>query len=388
MIPISYNVRSLTARKSSTLAAAIGVALVVFIFAAVLMLSEGIGRTLKSAGLEQNAIVIRKGSQSEMQSGIEDEKVSVLRSAQEVAQGTDGQPMVSGEVVVIITVPRNTGDGMANVSVRGLTEKGLALRDNVRIIQGRPAKPGTDEVVVGRALLGRLKGLELDQSMELKRNRAVRIVGVMAAGGSSIESEIWGDLDMVRSVFNREASVSSILVRLKEKNGLAAIATRMDADPRLGLEIKRETAYYEEQSQGLSVFISALGLVIAVFFSIGAMIGAMITMYAQIAARTREIGTLRALGFRRGRVLVSFLLESIILSVAGGLVGCLGALGMGFVKFTTINFQTFTEIVFSFTPTPAIMASSLVFATAMGIFGGLFPAVRASRVSPVQAMRG
>ncbi len=388
MIPVSYNIRSLAARRSSTVAAGVGVGLVVFIFAAVLMLSNGIGDTLKSAGLEKNAIVLRKGSQAEMQSGIEEEKVNVLRSATEVATGPNGQPLVSPEVVVIVTLPRASDEGVANVGVRGLTEAGLALRDGVRITRGRPARPGTDEVVIGRALVGRLKGLELDKPLELKRNRLVSVVGVMEAGGSSIESEIWGDLDTIRAIFAREGQVSSILVRLKEAAGLSAIATRMDADPRLGLEIKRETQYYEEQSQNLSVFINALGMIIAVFFSLGAMIGAMITMYAQIAARTREIGTLRALGFRRGRVLLSFLLESVLLSLAGGLIGCLGALGMGFVRFTTINFQTFTEVVFKFTPTPGIMVSSLVFATVMGLFGGIFPAVRASRVSPVQAMRG
>jgi putative ABC transport system permease protein len=221
----------------------------------------------------------------------------------------------------------------------------------------------------------------------VKRNRPVKVVGIFSAAGSSFESEIWGDLNTVRAIFNRQGSVSSVTLRLKDPGAFEALRMRIASDPRLGLEAKREPTYYEEQSQGLSIFIRALGLVIAVFFSVGAMIGAMITMYAQVAQRGREIGTMRALGFRRRNILLSFMLEAVLLSLGGGVLGLLGALGMSFVHFSTLSFQSFSEIVFRFMPTPGIFIASLIFASMMGLLGGFLPAIRASRVSPVAAMR-
>jgi len=212
-------------------------------------------------------------------------------------------------------------------------------------------------------------------------------VGVFSADRSSFESEIWGDLKSIQAILNRQGSVSSVTLRMKDPSAFEALRLRIENDPRLGLEVKREPTYYEEQSQNLSLFIKTVGLLIAVFFSVGAMIGAMITMYAQVAQRSREIGTLRALGFRARKILASFLLEAVLLSVVGGALGIVGALGMSFVRFSALNFQSFSEVVFHFTPTPQILIISLAFASLMGLFGGFLPAIRASRVSPAAAMR-
>lgn len=389
MIPISYNIRSLTTRSSSTLAAGFGIALVVFVFAAVSMLSAGIRDTLKSAGSDANAIIMRKSSQVELQSVVEGETLSLLRAAPEAAQGPNGA-MVTGEVVVLIALPRIGGapGAISNVGVRGTDAMSMELRPRVKLSEGRMFKPGTDEVIVGKSLIGKVEGLGLGKTVKLKATRSVTVVGVFSADGTSLESEMWADVDSLRSMFGRENSFSSITLRMKDKAAFDALQNRMAADPRLGLEAKREDVYYDEQSQGLATFISVLGTVIAVFFSIGAMIGAMITMYAQVAERGKEIGTLRALGFRRRKILLSFLLESVFLSLAGGVVGIIGAMFMGFVEFSTVNFATFSEVVFRFKPTPDVLVSSLIFAMVMGLLGGFLPALRAAKVSPVQAMRG
>jgi putative ABC transport system permease protein len=386
MIPISYNWRSLTARRSTTLAAAFGIALVVFVFASVLMLSNGIEETMRATGTPRNAIILRKGSQAEMQSGIEQAAVSVLRAAPEAAAAAQGT-LSTAEVVVLITATKSGTSGVTNVVVRGVSPESFQVHEKVKIVEGRNFTPGTDEVVVGRGIATRLVNVAVGQEISLQRNRSVKIVGLFSADGSSFESEIWGDLNTVRAIFNRQGSVSSVTLRLKDPNAFETLKTRIGSDPRLGLDVKRESAYYEEQSQGLSIFIRALGLVIAVFFSVGAMIGAMITMYAQIAQRGREIGTLRALGFRRRKILASFLLESVLLALAGGAIGILGALAMSFVRFSTISFQSFSEVVFRFSPTLGILGAALAFASVMGLLGGLFPAIRAARVAPVQAMR-
>jgi putative ABC transport system permease protein len=388
MIPISYNVRSLLARRSTTLASALGIALVVFVFASVLMLSHGIEETLRSSGSDKNAIVLRKGSQAEMLSSIEDQTVSILRASPEAQPEGSGTLSTAETVVLISAYKKDNPTAAANVVVRGVLPTSIQLRENVRIIDGRPFTPGTNEVIVGRGLVGRMQNLGMNQEYSLKANRPVKVVGVFEAGRSSFESEIWGDLDTVRSIFGRTGSVSSVTLRLREPSSFETMKARVESDPRLGLEVKREVTYYEEQSQGLSLFIRALGIMIAVFFSVGAMIGAMITMYAQVAQRGKEIGTLRALGFRRRTVLGSFLIESILLSLGGGALGVAGALCMGFVSFSTVSFSTFSEVVFGFRPTPQILMSALAFASTMGLLGGLFPAVRAAKVNPVQAMRG
>jgi putative ABC transport system permease protein len=258
----------------------------------------------------------------------------------------------------------------------------------VKIVEGRPAQPGSDEVIVGKAIAGRFKGLTVGGTFELRKNRPMKVVGIFADEGSSFESEVWGDLHTVRSAFGREGSVSSVRARLLAPSKVDSFKASIEQNPQLGLEVLRETEYYEKQSEGLTIFISALGISIAFLFSIGAMIGAMITMYGSIANRQREIGTLRALGFSKLSILTSFLLESICLALIGGGIGALASLAMSFVKFSIVNFASFSEMVFTFEPTPKIVIGSLVAAVVMGLCGGFFPAVRAARMNPINAMRG
>lgn len=388
MIPFRYNARSLLVRKTTTAATGLGIALVVFVMASALMLSAGIRKTLASSGRADNAIVLRKGSDAELNSTVEDPSVGVILAAPGVARDEKGNPVGVGEVTVVISLDKIGGEGMTNVQVRGVTERSLAFRPSARVTAGQAPRPGSDDVLIGKNLRGRFAGFEIGQSFELKKNRKVTVVGILEDDGSSYESEVWADIDAVRGAFGREGVVSAVRVRLASASAFEGFDVAVESDKNLGFEALRETEYYEKQSEGLTTFVTALGSVIAFFFSIGAMIGAMITMYGSIANRQREIGTLRALGFSRRGILLSFLLESALLSLGGGVVGAACASAMKFVTFSMINFATFSEMVFSFEPTPSIIAAALVSGAAMGILGGFFPAVRAARMSPVIAMRG
>jgi putative ABC transport system permease protein len=388
VIPISYNLRNLAVRKTTTIASASGLGLVVFVFASVLMLSNGIERTLGRSAAEDVAVVLRKGSDAELASGIEEPNVGLIKAMPEVARNASGAPIGVGEVVVVILLDKLGTDGVSNVQIRGVPDNVYELRPNAKIVAGKAAQPGSDEVVIGKAIQGRFKGLDLGQSFELKKNRAVRVVGVFDDGGSSYESEVWADLDTARTTFGREGYVSAVRVKLADAAKFDAFKTAVDQNRQLGLDVFRESAYYEKQSEGTRAFITALGTTIAVFFSFGAMIGAMITMYASIANRTREIGTMRALGFSKGSILLSFLIESLVLALIGGVLGALAAMPMGLVRFSTMNFASWSEIVFTFEPTPGILVGSMVLAGFMGLLGGFFPALRAAGTSPIKAMRG
>ncbi len=388
MIPVKYNLRNLAVRKTTSIAAGLGLGLVVFVFASVLMLSNGVQKTLGRSADPNVAVVLRKGSDAELASGIEDAQVGVMLANPGVAKGANGQPLASGELVLIILLDKLGTEDVSNVQVRGVPDNILEFRKDIRFVEGRAAKPGTDEVIVGKAISSRFKGLALGQSFELRKNRPVTVVGVFEDKGSSFESEVWGDVKTLGSAFGREGFVSSLKVRLESPTKFDGFKTALEQNPQLQVEVLRETDYYEKQSEGTSIFINAMGIVIAVFFSIGASIGAMITMYASIANRQREIATLRALGFSRMSILFSFLLESVVLAVAGGVVGAAASLGMSFVKFSTVNFASFSEITFTFEPTPKILGIALGVAIAMGLAGGFFPAVRAARMNLVQAIRG
>ena len=388
MIPLAYNLRNLTVRISTTVAAAGGLALVVFVFASVMMLSNGIKKTLGRSAQSDVAIVMRKGSDAELSSTIEETQVGLVLAARDVKKQPDGQPDGVGEVSLVILLDKLGADGVSNVAIRGVPDNVMLFRPNVKIVDGRPAQPGTDEVIIGKAIRGRFKGLDLGESFELRKNRPAKVVGIFADGGSAFESEIWGDLHTIRSAFGREGMVSSVRVRLQDTTRFDTFKMGIDQDPQLGLLVMRESEYYEKQSAGTSTFITAMGVMIGIFFSIGAMIGAMITMHASIANRQREIGTLRALGFSRLSILASFLIESMALALLGGAFGAAAAMCMGFVRFSTMNFASWSEIVFTFEPTPGIIATSMALAAVMGLVGGFFPAVRAARMNPILAMRG
>jgi putative ABC transport system permease protein len=305
-----------------------------------------------------------------------------------VKADAQGKPLGSAEVVVVAAMPKLGADGVTNVTIRGLSEAGIALRPDVHVVAGRPPKPGADEVMIGSRIRGRIEGLDLDQTFELKKNRPVRVVGVFDADGSSYESEVWGDAELVRQAYHREGIYSSVRVQLESPAMFDAFRAGIENDKRLGLQALRETAFYEKQSEGVATFVGALGTVVSVFFAAGAMIGGMITMYGAVASRQREIGTLRALGFSRTSVLTSFLLEAVILSLIGGAVGAAASMLMSFVHFSMVNMTSWSEMVFSFDPTARIMTIALVFACGMGLFGGLLPAIRAARTSPLKAIRG
>jgi len=387
MIPISYNVRNLAVRKATTVASASGIALVVFVLASSLMLSEGLRRTMATSGKADTAVVLRKGNNAELSSAIDDPTVGIVRSAPGVKAKSDGTPIAVAELMVVAFMETSDGKGRSNVQIRGVPSDVLDFRPEVRLVEGRPHKAGTDEVIVGKSISGRFKNLRLGDSFELRKNRPVKVVGVFEAAGTSFESEVWGDLDVLREAFGRRGVVSSVRVKLDSPSRFEGFETAIESDKRLGLDAIPEREFYEKQSEGTTLFITVMGVLIAVFFSVGAMIGATITMYAAVANRKREVGVLRALGFSRPMIVFSFLLESLLIALIGGGVGALCSLGMGFVSFSMMNFASWSEIVFRFTPTPEIIGKSLLFGGVMGVLGGFFPALRAAAVSPVEAMR-
>jgi putative ABC transport system permease protein len=387
MVPIQYNVRSLMVRKVTTLATAFGVALVVFVFAAALMLGEGVDRALATSGHADTAMILRDGSDSELASQVSHDRLNLLRERPEVSRG-DGESVI-GEIVVVITAEHSNGSGaISNVLVRGTPAAGITFRPEVKIVKGRLPRPGTTDVIVGESINGRFKGIELGKSFELRRNRPLEVVGVFSAKGTSYESEVWGDVDVIASALGRSSMVSSARVKLTSASQFATFKASLESDKQLGVEVLRETEYYKKQSEQTSSFLSGMGIAIAIMFSLAAMIGAAITMNGAVAHRTREIGTLRALGFSRRAILTSFVLESIVLALIGGVVGSVLVLVLGMVSFPVMNFQTFSEIVIGFHATPGIIGSSLFLSISMGLIGGMFPAIRAARVSPVEAMRG
>ena len=387
MIPFRYNIRSLLARKATTAATALGIALVVFVLATVLMASAGIDKTLGSSGRADNAVVLRKGSDAELNSNIDAASVGLILAAPGAKLNDKGAPVGVGEVVVVLALEKIGDPGFTNVLLRGVPDDALAFRSGARVTSGRSPKPGSDEALIGKRLQGRFKGFQVGQSFELRKNRQVSVVGIFEDDGSSFESEVWADIDTVRSGLGREGLVSSVRVRLESASKFEAFKGSVESDKNLGFEVMREPEFLEKQASGLRIFVTALGGVLAVFASVGAMVGAMITMYGSIASRQREIGTLRALGFPRWQILLAFMLECALLSVCGGTVGALAATGLRFGSFSMVNFTSWSEMVFTFQPTISVIATSLIAALAMGILGGFLPAIRAARVSPIQAMR-
>ena len=384
-VPLSYSLRNLWARKLTTVLTAGGMALVVFVFAAVLMLDAGLRAALVATGQPDNIVVTRRSAGTEVQSAIDRQQAAVIESQPEIALGTGGAPMLSKETVVLIAIPKRDSGVPTNVTIRGLGSEGLRLRPQVRIAQGRLYRPGSAEIVVGKSIAERFDGVGVGESLRFG-GRDWTVVGTFDAGGSAFDSEVWGDGEQLMQSFRRPV-FSSVVAKLSDPAAFDALKARLESDPRLTVDVKRERTFYEEQSAALSNFISILGLTLSVIFSIGAMIGAMITMYAAVATRTMEIGTLRALGFRRGGILGAFLAEAVFLALVGWLAGLAFASLMQLVQISTLNWQSFSELAFRFTLTPRIVVQSLVFALVMGIAGGFLPALRAARMSIVDALR-
>ncbi len=384
-IPFSYTLRNLWTRKLTTLLTAGGMALVVFVFATVLMLEEGLRKTLVDTGSYDNVIVIRRSAQTEVQSAIDRAQASLIESQPEVALGADGERMVSKETIVLVNLNKRDSDKPTNVMVRGVGPRSLTLRPQVKIIAGRMFRPGASEIVAGRNAAERFKGAGIGETLWFGQ-REWQVVGTFDAGKSGFDSEIWGDADQLMQAFRRPI-YSAMVFKLNDTAQFDALKARLESDQRLTIEAKRETVFYADQSDALATFIRYLGVTLSIIFSVGAIIGAMITMYASVASRTAEIGTLRALGFRQSSVLAAFLLEALLLGVVGGCVGLFLASFMQLFTISTMNFQSFSELAFSFTLTPAITVKTLLFAMVMGVVGGFLPAVRASRLRIVDALR-
>jgi putative ABC transport system permease protein len=330
-------------------------------------------------------MVLRQGAGAEINSAIERGQAAVLSTLPGIATDALGRPLLSAEPVVLINLPKRSNGKPSNVTVRGTSDIGLQLRPGVRIVEGRMFRPGTSEIVVGRSTADGFAGVDVGASLRFA-GRDWLIVGRYDSGRSGFDSEIWGDAEQMAQAFRR--TVFSIVVfRLADSSLFDSVKDRIDADPRLKLEAKPEIRFYAEQSEALATFINILGLSLAVIFSIGAVVGAMITMFAAVAQRTGEIGTLRALGFRRGAVLAAFLLESLLLSAIGGVLGLAAASAMQAVDVSTTNFQTFAELAFRFVLTPTIAWQALAFALAMGVVGGFIPAWRAARLQIVDCLR-
>ena len=384
-IPLAYVLRNLWTRRLTTALTAGGLALVVFVFAAVLMLDAGLKQTLVTTGEYDNAVAIRKGSETEIQSGIGRDQANVVEMNPAIALDADARRMVSKETVVLISLSKRGAQKPSNVVIRGVGPAGFALRPQVKLTAGRIFAPGSAEIVVGSNIVSGFSGTRIGDSLRFAQ-REWTVVGTFDAGASGFDSEIWGDADQLMQAFRRIA-YSTMVVRLADPQAFDRFREEVNGDPRLTLEIKREQTFYSDQSRALSTFINILGLTLTVIFSIGAMIGAMITMYASVSSRVAEIGTLRALGFRRSNVLAAFMLESLFLGLVGGLMGLAAASLMQFASFSTTNFQTFADLSFRFMLTPGIVASTLGFALAMGLIGGFLPALSAARLQIVDSLR-
>ncbi len=384
-VPLTYIARNLWVRRVTTALTAAGMALVVYVFATVLMMSEGIRSTLVATGQADNVMVLRKGAGAEINSGISRDQAAVLQTLPGLALGATGQPQLSKEPVVLNNLPKRSNGKASNVTMRGTSDTGLALRPQVRISQGRMFRPGSSEVIAGGAIARGFEGVQLGASLRFG-GRDWQVVGIFDAGGSGFDSEIWADSEQLMAAFRR-SNYSSVVMKLADSDSFDTLNKLIDQDPRLLLEAKREQRFYAEQSEALANFISILGTALAVIFSIGAVVGATITMFGSVASRIGEIGTLRALGFRRGAVLIAFLGEALLLSLVGGVLGLLAATVMQKVNVSTTNFATFSELAFQFTLTPSIVGQSLLFALGMGVVGGFIPAWRASRMQIVDCLR-
>ena len=384
-LPFSYVARNLWVRRVTTGLTAAGMALVVYVFATVLMMTEGIRATLVATGQADNVIVLRKGAGAEINSGITRGQAGILQTLPGIARDATGRALLSAEPVVLNNLPKRGSGKPSNVTMRGTSETGLQLRPQVRVVQGRMFRPGSSEVVAGVGIAAGFAGVDIGAVLRFG-GRDWTVVGIFDAGKSGFDSEIWADTEQIMQAFRRQ-SFNTVVFRLADPLLFDRVADLVDGDVRLSLQAKREVRFYAEQSESLANFISILGTALAVIFSIGAVVGAMITMFGAVASRTGEIGTLRALGFRRGAVLGAFLGESLLLSLAGGVLGLLAATVMQTVNVSTTNFATFSELAFQFTLTPKIAAQSLLFALFMGFVGGFIPAWRAARLKIVDCLR-
>jgi putative ABC transport system permease protein len=385
-IPIVYNIRSVRARWTSAIVAVAGIAGTVGVFVAMLSLAKGFRATLVSSGSEDNALIVRAGATSEMTSGVGLDSVKIIQDAPGIARGTNG-PLVTPEAVLMAPIPLISTGTDANVELRGVSPNVLEIRKQVKIVQGRMFQPGLAEVIVGKNANTTYSGLKLGNSISLGKMRW-QVVGVFDAGGSSFDSEVWGDSHLLTAAYDRpDTFFQSATVHLTSPDALGKLKDALTTDPRLNVDVMREIDYYSKQSRTMTTLITRLGGFVAFIMAIGAVFGALNTMYSAVADRGKEIATMRALGFGGPSVVFSFLLEALLISFVGGVLGCLAVLRLNGLTTSTINFQTFSNLAFAFKITPWLLAEGVIFALVMGVLGGFFPAVRAARLPVATALR-
>jgi len=379
-----YSLRNLWARRVTTLLTLSGLGLVVFVFVAILMLAHGLEQTMGRTGDPSNAILLSKGALSEIESSLSRDQTGVLAAQPEVVTLADHQVAAVREIALQLTLRKRERGSLASLSVRGSSPVAFAVRPRLRIVQGRAWQPGTTEVIVGSQVARQFPEARLAETLRFGR-REWTVVGIFEAEGSGFDSEVWGDVDQMMTTFHRTA-FSSMTLRLADPEVLPAFKARLERDPRFKVSVKREPEYYEGKAEGLARLIRVTGLFLTVVFSVGAILGATMTMSASVAHRTTEIGTLRTLGFTRGHILQAFMLESILLSLAGGLLGVAGAALLNRVTISTVNWDTGAELAFGFHLTPGMVGEGLLFAVFMGLICGLVPAARAARIEIVHAL--
>jgi putative ABC transport system permease protein len=384
-IPISYNIRNLRLRLGLTMMTALGIALTVTTAIFLMALLAGLQRAFVSSGDPLNVLVLRKGSQAELSGGFDAALFPTLKTLPGIAKDSHGEPMVSGEWVVVIVLPRKDGTGEVNVTVRGMMPDGLELRPKVKIVEGRWFTPGQREVVVSRSIQKRFSHANVGDTLAFGKGPWT-VVGVFDAGGSAYESEIWGDVNQMASDFDRQGGFASAYLRATDPVSAQALKNRVSDDQRLKLEGALETEYYAKQTSS-GAPIKIIGWVVAIIMAIGSSFAAMNTMYAAVAYRSREIATLRVIGFSRPSILTSFVFESLVLSLLGALIGIVLMLPFNGMTTGTSNAVTFSEIVFSLRMTPTVIGSAIVFALLMGLFGGVAPAWQAARRDILAALR-
>jgi len=385
-IPLSYNLRSLRVRWTSTVVAVLGIAGTVGVFVAMLALARGFHATLVASGSPDNAIVRRAGSTSEMESAVTLDQVKIMEDAPGVARDSSG-PLVSPEVVVIAAFPLKSSGTDANVQVRGVSPKALSVRPSVKIVAGRFFHSGLNELVVGRNVAASYSGLNLGDTVKFGGGQW-KVVGVFDAGGSAFDSEIWCDAAVLDQVYQRPQNIfQSVTVRLTSPAALTQFKDALTSDPRMTVTVDREIEYYDKQSRALTTLITVLGTMVAAIMGIGAIFGALNTMYSAVSERSREIATMRAIGFGSGTIVLSFLFEAICIALIGGAIGCIIVLPLNGLTTGTMNWQTFSRLAFAFRITPSLLIMGIVFSLLMGILGGVPPAVRAARTRIAYALR-
>ncbi|HUG52599.1 MAG TPA: ABC transporter permease [Vicinamibacteria bacterium] len=385
-LPLAYNVRNVRVRWRLALLAVLGVGAVVAVFAVLMAMSEGFAAALRSTGRDDNAIVVRQGADTERVSEVSLEHRNAILDHARLARGPDGQVLASPERLVGTRLLRRSDGRSTRVTLRGVTPRAFDVRGGIRIVSGRRFRPGLTEVIVGRRIAARARGAEVGGTLRAGR-KEFQVVGVFESDGAAFESEIWGDHDVVGGVYKLGAGSNALVVRVPHPSDIPALDRWIRAQPQMPLRAVPERQYYALQAGPMAATLQALAGLVALIMGVGAVFGTMNTMYAIVAARTREIGTLRAMGFTRRAILFSFVVESAVLALLGGVLGCLLAASVHGYSTGTMNLQTLSELAFAFRVTPAIVATSLAFAVIMGIAGGLLPALRAARLSIAGAVR-